>query len=78
METGLSVSENILEENTFSGCVEEFKGRNETGTSFRGFSQALGRNGLTKSTTHGISYIRQVKLKTTTDNIDFIADSDSD
>jgi len=57
---------------------EEFKRRTDPGTSFREFSQALGRNGLTKSTTHGISYIRQVKLKTTTDNIDFIADSDSD
>ncbi len=57
---------------------EEFKRRNEPGTSFREFSQASGRNGLTKSTTYAISYIRQVKLKTTTDKIGFIEDSDSD
>ena len=54
---------------------EEFKGRNEPGTSFRELSQALGRHGFIKSTTHGISYIRQVKLKTATDKIDLIEDS---
>ncbi len=55
---------------------EEFKGRNDSGTSFPNFSQALGRHGLAKSTTHGISYIRQVKVKTATDKIYFIEDSD--
>ena len=55
---------------------EEFKGRCDSGTSFREFSQAMGRHGLTKSTTHGISYIRQVKLKTATDKIEFLEDSD--
>ena len=55
---------------------EEFKRRSDSGTSFREFSQALGRRGLTTSTTHGISYIRQVKLKTGTDKIYFIDDSE--
>ncbi len=57
---------------------EEFKRRTDPGTSFREFSQALGRLGLSKINPKNVPHIIQIKLKTTTDKIDFIEDIDSD
>ena len=53
---------------------EEFKRRTDPGTSFREFSQALGRLGLSKINPKNVPYIIQIKLKNVIDTTDFIED----
>ena len=53
---------------------ESFKNHTRSDMFYRDFSKSLERNGLTKTKSHGDYFIKKIKLKTQTDEIDFIED----
>ena len=53
---------------------EAFKMHSRSDMTYRDFSKSLERNGLTKSKSHGDYFIKNMKLKTQDDEVEFIED----